>query len=81
MGSDGGIFAFGDAIFHGSTGALRLNSPIVGAAPATSGSGYVLCARDGGVFAFGAATFAGSMGGAKLAQPVIGCAAPRPLLG
>ena len=29
--SDGGIFAFGDAGFHGSTGALRLNRPIVGA--------------------------------------------------
>ena len=27
--SDGGVFSFGDANFHGSTGALRLNSPIV----------------------------------------------------
>jgi hypothetical protein len=30
--SDGGIFAFGDAVFHGSTGATRLNQPIVGMA-------------------------------------------------
>jgi hypothetical protein len=28
--SDGGIFAFGDATFYGSTGAIRLNQPIVG---------------------------------------------------
>ena len=28
--SDGGIFAFGDAVFHGSTGAITLNKPVVG---------------------------------------------------
>ena len=28
--SDGGVFCFGDAGFHGSTGAVRLNRPIVG---------------------------------------------------
>jgi hypothetical protein len=27
--SDGGVFAFGDARFFGSTGAIRLNRPIV----------------------------------------------------
>jgi hypothetical protein len=27
--SDGGIFAFGDAVFLGSTGAMKLNKPIV----------------------------------------------------
>ena len=53
--SDGGIFAFGDAGFHGSTGGIRLNSPVVGMSPASSGgagNGYWLVARDGGVFAF-----------------------------
>ncbi|HUR18576.1 MAG TPA: putative Ig domain-containing protein [Acidimicrobiales bacterium] len=30
--SDGGIFAFGDAAFHGSTGAITLNKPVVGMA-------------------------------------------------
>ena len=30
--SDGGIFAFGDAAFLGSTGAIRLNRPMVGMA-------------------------------------------------
>ncbi len=33
--SDGGIFAFGDAAFYGSTGALTLNKPIVGMAAGT----------------------------------------------
>lgn len=28
--ADGGIFNFGDAAFHGSTGAMHLNQPIVG---------------------------------------------------
>jgi len=28
--SDGGVFAYGDAVFYGSTGSLTLNSPIVG---------------------------------------------------
>ena len=27
---DGGVFCFGDARFYGSTGALRLNSPMLG---------------------------------------------------
>jgi hypothetical protein len=30
--SDGGVFNFGDAGFHGSTGALSLNKPIIGMA-------------------------------------------------
>jgi hypothetical protein len=28
--SDGGIFSFGDAAFHGSTGGMTLNKPVVG---------------------------------------------------
>jgi len=28
---DGGVFAFGDAAFHGGTGAISLNQPIVAA--------------------------------------------------
>jgi hypothetical protein len=31
--SDGGIFAFGNAPFLGSTGAIHLNQPIVDLAP------------------------------------------------
>src|SRR5258705_12952017 len=28
LGQDGGIFSFGDAHFHGSTGAMHLNQPV-----------------------------------------------------
>jgi hypothetical protein len=28
--SDGGVFAYGDAQFWGSTGSIRLNQPVVG---------------------------------------------------
>jgi len=75
--SDGGIFAWGNAGFHGSTGGIRLNQPIVGMAVHPSGEGYWLVARDGGVFAFGDAEFHGSMGGSRLNQPVVGMA-PTP---
>ena len=54
--SDGGIFAFGDARFYGSTGAITLNQPIVGMRATPDGSGYWLVAADGGIFAFGDAT-------------------------
>jgi hypothetical protein len=30
--SDGGVFSFGDALFHGSTGGIVLNKPVVGIA-------------------------------------------------
>jgi ribosomal protein L24E len=50
--SDGGVFAFGDAPFHGSTGNSVLNEPIVGMAPTPDGTGYWLVAGDGGIFSF-----------------------------
>ncbi|MCZ7527377.1 MAG: S8 family serine peptidase [Acidimicrobiia bacterium] len=70
-----GIFAFGDAGFFGSTGAIRLNQPIVGMAATPSGSGYWLVASDGGIFAFGDAGFFGSTGAIRLNQPIVGMAA------
>ncbi|MDP9387812.1 MAG: S8 family serine peptidase [Actinomycetota bacterium] len=72
--SDGGIFSFGDAHFAGSTGALRLNQPIVGMAPTRGGGGYWLVASDGGIFAFGDARFFGSTGAIRLNQPIVGMA-------
>jgi hypothetical protein len=72
--ADGGIFAFGDAPFHGSTGSLTLNSPIVGIVSSLSGNGYWMVAADGGMFAFGDAGFHGSMGGHPLNQPIVGMA-------
>ena len=73
--SDGGIFAFGDAGFFGSTGALTLTKPIVGLASTPSGQGYWLVASDGGVFAFGDAGFFGSTGAITLARSIVGMAA------
>ncbi len=75
VGSDGGIFAFGDARFFGSTGAFPLNAPVVGMAATPDGGGYWLVASDGGVFTFGDARFDGSMGGSSLNAPVVGMAA------
>ena len=74
-GTDGGVFAFGDAGYHGSTGGARLNQPIVGIAATPSGNGYWLAASDGGVFSFGDARFFGSTGGLRLNQPIMGIAA------
>src|SRR5205823_689474 len=73
--SDGGIFSFGGAGFSGSTGAIKLNQPIVGLATTPTGQGYWLLATDGGIFAFGDATFAGSTGAIRLNRPIIGLAA------
>ena len=42
----------GDATFHGSTGAINLNRPIVGMASTPDGGGYWLVASDGGIFSF-----------------------------
>ena len=70
--SDGGIFSFGDADFYGSTGAMRLNKPIVGMATTASGNGYYLVASDGGIFTFGDAQFFGSTGNIKLQAPIVG---------
>jgi N-acetylmuramoyl-L-alanine amidase len=73
-GRDGGIFAYGDAGFFGSAGALRLNAPIVGLATTPSGHGYWLVAADGGVFNYGDAGFFGSAGSLHLNAPIVGMA-------
>jgi Glycosyl hydrolases family 43 len=70
--SDGGIFTFGAAQFYGSTGAMRLNQPVVGMAATPDGKGYWLVARDGGIFAYGDAQFYGSTGSMVLNKPIIG---------
>jgi hypothetical protein len=72
---DGGIFSFGNAAFHGSTGAIHLNQPIVGMAATSDGAGYWLVASDGGIFSFGDALFHGSTGAIHLNQPIVGMAA------
>ena len=77
MAADGGIFAFGDAAFHGSTGNLVLNKPVVGMTSTPDGNGYWFVATDGGIFAEGDARFYGSMGGQPLNLPVVGMASNR----
>jgi len=72
--SDGGIFTFGDAQFHGSAGGLPLNRPVVGMAASPDGGGYWLTATDGGIFDYGNALFSGSEGGVVLNKPVVGIA-------
>ena len=74
VGSDGGVFTFGEAAFFGSMGATPLAAPVVGMAATPDGKGYWLVAKDGGVFCFGDAAFFGSMGEKPLAAPVVGMA-------
>jgi hypothetical protein len=69
--SDGGIFAFGDAVFSGSMGGRQLNRPVMSMAPDPDGAGYWLVASDGGIFAFDA-PFYGSTGNLKLSKPISG---------
>jgi hypothetical protein len=54
--SDGGIFSFGDAAFHGSMGGQELTSPVVTIGDTREGGGYALPAADGSVSLFGDAT-------------------------
>jgi hypothetical protein len=83
VGSDGGVFTFGSAQFYGSTGALRLQRPVVGISPTNDDGGYWLVASDGGIFSFGDANFfgslpgegfapAGSSNGKQLNAPIVG---------
>jgi len=74
--SDGGIFAFGNAPFHGSTGSIVLFRPVVAMESTGDGNGYWMVASDGGIFAFGNATYRGSTGGTVLDSPVIGMSSP-----
>ncbi len=74
--SDGGIFDFGGASFYGSTGAIRLNQPIVGMTTDAATGGYWFVARDGGVFGFHA-PFLGSAGGSRSRHRWSAWRAPR----
>ena len=75
VGSDGGVYASGDAQFYGSTGNLHLNKPIVGMAATPDGKGYWFVGSDGGIFSYGDAQFYGSTGSLHLNKPIVGMAA------
>ena len=50
VGADGGVFGFGDARFHGSTGRSGTGPPVVGMAPVTGGGGYLLANTAGVIY-------------------------------
>lgn len=67
VGADGGVFAFGDAKYHGSIPELvaakqsePVTSPVV-SIMAVDNNGYWLVCADGAVYAFGAAQFQGAI--------------------
>jgi hypothetical protein len=70
VGGDGGIFSF-NSLFSGSTGAIKLNQPIVGMAADPDHKGYWFVASDGGIFSFDA-PFLGSTGNIKLNKAIVG---------
>ena len=70
VGTDGGVFSYGDAQFYGSTGNIHLNKPIMGIASTRDGKGYWMVAVDGGIFNYGDAGFFGS--GGNLGRTAVG---------
>ncbi|HEX2038376.1 MAG TPA: S8 family serine peptidase [Acidimicrobiales bacterium] len=70
--SDGGIFSFGAAGFHGSAGGTQLLQPVVSMAASPTKRGYWLVSADGGVFSYGDARFAGSLGNVRLNASILG---------
>jgi hypothetical protein len=70
LGSDGGIFNYGNAPYHGSVPALGLRIDAVLMTATPSQNGYWIAGRDGGIFSFGDATFYGSVPGLRLGTAV-----------
>jgi hypothetical protein len=68
LGSDGGIFSFGQAPFLGSVPGLGLPTKVTGLrlAVTRTGLGYHILGADGGIFTFGDAPFLGSVPGLGL---------------
>jgi hypothetical protein len=69
--ADGGVFAFGDAVFYGSMANQHINGAIVGIAADKATGGYWLTGSDGGVYSFHA-DFYGSLGNMTLNKGVVG---------
>ena len=75
MGSDGGIFSFGNAQFYGSLGGTSVPKPVVGMAPTVDGGGYWLTGSNGGVTTFGEAQHDGAiLAGTALGGQIVGMA-------
>ena len=67
VGSDGGLFCFGDAVPHPNPDGkfnlvgVTLAKPVIDFAVSKTGNGYAFLAMDGGVFAFGDFGFHGAV--------------------
>ena len=70
LGSDGGIFNYGNAPYKGSVPELGLRIDAVLMTLTPSQEGYWIAGRDGGIFSFGDAVFRGSVPGLGLGVPV-----------
>jgi hypothetical protein len=75
----GGVYSFGDAMFHGSLPGIGVvpGAPIVAMAATADGGGYWLVDAQGGIYAFGDAFFEGSLPGLHVipAAPIVGISA------
>jgi ribosomal protein L24E len=65
VGSDGGVFSFGQSHFYGSLPGIHKNVHDIRAIlPSSAGTGYILVGADGGAFIFGSGVrFYGSLPG------------------
>jgi hypothetical protein len=72
---DGGVFSFGDAVFHGSLGSAPLDAPVVAMSATSTGGGYYLVTSTGQVNSFGDAHFYGDARALHLNEPIVGIAA------
>ena len=75
VGSDGGIFAYGDAPFEGSPGGTPLNKPIVGMAATPDGGGYWLVGLGRRHLRLRRRPLRGLTGRHPLNKPIVGMAA------
>ncbi len=78
VGSNGGVYAFGDAQYAGSLPGLGISvANVVGLALSPSGKGYWMVSSDGAVYAFGDAPYEGSLPGLHVTptKPIVGMAA------
>ena len=79
VGSDGGVFSFGNARFEGSLPGLGVHvQNIRGIVPTADAKGYWMVGSDGGVFSFGNAGFVGSLPGLGVRVSNIAAFVPAP---
>jgi hypothetical protein len=76
VGSDGGVFTYGDAAYDGSVPGqgISAQAPVVGITTTPTGSGYWLAGANGAVYTYGDATFLGAPNAGRLVAPVSGIA-------